>query len=105
VARYGVAFASVDQFWHLELAEFFGFPAPGAKATPTGWVDSTGNIAPQQNPFADPLHDRVRYRNSGQQRLGVWMRWSFEHVVIRPDLDDPTQVYDSDNVRHVANDR
>ena len=70
----------------LDLAYLLAVTATGVEAAPGRWVGWAGHIPGQH--YALPFVLRVRDRDHGQQRLGVWVERIFEYLVLISGLGD-----------------
>ena len=75
VAGYKVAIARIDKLGLLCFADVHHLGAPGMEPAALGWVDGTGHVALEQNPFL--LDGRVGLRMAESRAwvygcLGLW---------------------------------
>ncbi len=68
-------------------------------------VHRARHLTRQDDTTALRLYLRIWIRDSGKQRLRIWMLGSLEQGFARRGFDNPAQIHDRNLVAHLANNR
>lgn len=83
----------------LGTADIFCIETACVKPAPFWWIDGTGDISFENNPFL--FHGGVRRRGGRQQCLGIGMQGASIELFTISELYDFTQIHDGHPVTYV----